>query len=75
MLCFGLSLMLLACGEKQGPSSTPMVSTEAGKASSTPMVSAEAGKAIVSKNCVGCHGLDGKGVTPDIPNLAAQIET
>ena len=33
-----------------------------------------AGKEIASKTCVACHGLDGKGVTSDIPNLAAQVE-
>lgn len=33
-----------------------------------------AGKKIAEKNCVGCHGLDGKGANDDIPNLAAQVE-
>jgi len=31
-----------------------------------------AGKAIADKECKGCHGLDGKGVAPGIPNLAGQ---
>lgn len=35
----------------------------------------EAGKKIVQADCVGCHGLDGKGANDDIPNLAAQVET
>ena len=34
----------------------------------------DAGKKIVEKSCVGCHGLDGKGATDDIPNLAAQVQ-
>jgi cytochrome c553 len=33
-----------------------------------------AGKAIVDKECKACHGLDGKGVAPGIPNLAGQRE-
>jgi cytochrome c553 len=31
-----------------------------------------AGKAIAEQQCKGCHGLDGKGTAPGIPNLAAQ---
>jgi cytochrome c553 len=31
-----------------------------------------AGKAIAERECKGCHGLDGKGVAPAIPHLAAQ---
>ena len=33
-----------------------------------------AGKAIAERSCKGCHGLDGGGVAPGIPNLAAQRE-
>lgn len=33
-----------------------------------------AGKAVAEKECKTCHGLDGKGVAPAIPNLAAQRE-
>ena len=33
-----------------------------------------AGKLIAERDCKGCHGLDGKGVAPAIPNLAAQRE-
>lgn len=32
----------------------------------------DAGRAIVAANCTGCHGLDGRGKTAEIPNLAAQ---
>jgi len=31
-----------------------------------------AGKAIAERECKGCHGLDGKGAAPGIPNLADQ---
>ncbi|MDP2620051.1 MAG: c-type cytochrome [Hyphomicrobiales bacterium] len=33
-----------------------------------------AGKVVVEAQCVGCHGLDGRGVAPAIPDLAAQTE-
>jgi cytochrome c553 len=33
-----------------------------------------AGRAIVERACKACHGLDGKGVAPAIPHLAAQRE-
>jgi cytochrome c553 len=33
-----------------------------------------AGKAIAETQCIGCHGLDGKGKAHGIPNLAAQVE-
>lgn len=34
-----------------------------------------AGKALAQKSCSNCHGMDGRGVKDNIPNLAAQIET
>lgn len=33
-----------------------------------------AGKAIAETQCIGCHGLDGRGKAHGIPNLAAQVE-
>lgn len=33
-----------------------------------------AGKELAQKNCSACHGMDGRGVEDDIPNLAAQVE-
>lgn len=37
-----------------------------------PTVDIAAGKAIVKVDCSGCHAMDGRGATGDIPNLAAQ---
>ncbi|MDH3235023.1 MAG: c-type cytochrome, partial [Alphaproteobacteria bacterium] len=34
----------------------------------------DAGKAFAQAQCVSCHGLDGSGVAPGIPDLAAQEE-
>ena len=31
-----------------------------------------AGKIVAERECKGCHGLDGKGTAPGIPNLAGQ---
>ena len=33
------------------------------------------GKTLAQKSCSSCHGMDGRGVKDNIPNLAAQIET
>ena len=57
-----LSLTLLGCSEKPAPSAT------------APAGDAAAGKIIAQRECKACHGLDGKGVAPAIPNLAAQRE-
>ncbi len=61
-LCFGITIALFGCGEKQQPSSSSAANPGMGKT-------------LASKNCVACHGMDGKGVTSDIPHLAAQAET
>jgi cytochrome c553 len=37
-----------------------------------PVADIEAGRAIAEADCAGCHGMDGRGVESDIPNLAAQ---
>ena len=55
-----LSFALMGCTENKGPSAKPATGDAA------------AGKVIAERNCKGCHGLDGKGVAPGIPNLAAQ---
>ena len=40
--------------------------------SAGPVIDLVAGKAIAEEDCSGCHGLDGRGNTSKIPNLAAQ---
>jgi len=40
--------------------------------SSDPLVDLAAGKAIAEADCSGCHGMDGRGETAEIPNLTAQ---
>lgn len=55
-----LALALMGCGEKTAPSAK------------TAAADLGAGKAIAERDCKACHGMDGKGVAPAIPNLAAQ---
>lgn len=50
--------ILAACAEDREPPSS--------------LVDPAAGKAIAEENCSGCHALDGRGKTAEIPNLAAQ---
>ena len=56
-ICLGLCLV--SCSPEQEPP-LPAVADAAD------------GKAIVEANCTGCHALDGRGKTAEIPNLAAQ---
>lgn len=56
-----LPLALIGCGDEE----------EAG----APPADIAAGKAVVEARCVGCHGVDGRGVAPGIPDLAAQTES
>ncbi len=58
-----LSLTLMGCTDKAGPTVAKI-----------PPGDAAAGKIIAERGCKGCHGLDGKGIAPAIPNLAAQRE-
>jgi len=50
--------LLAACGRESEPSK--------------PVIDIAAGKAIAEADCSGCHGMDGRGETAKIPNLAAQ---
>jgi cytochrome c553 len=54
-----LSVALIGCSEQ-------------GKSNKQAKADIQAGKAIVDKECKACHGLDGKGTAPGIPNLAGQ---
>ena len=53
-----LPLVLVGCGES--------------KQASVPPADIDAGKAVAQAQCVGCHGVDGQGAAPGIPDLAAQ---
>jgi cytochrome c553 len=61
-ILFGLvlSTALAGCSQKQETAPAP------------PAGDVAAGKIVAEKNCKACHGLDGKGIAPGIPNLAAQ---
>ena len=59
-----LSVTLIGCTNKTAPA--PQAQAQAGNAA--------AGKVIAERDCKACHGLDGKGAAPGIPNLAAQRE-
>ena len=75
LLAVVLSVALAGCSEKREPAPT---SSSAGKAA--PMAEkpsagdAKAGQAVAERECKACHGLDGRGVAPGIPHLAAQRE-
>jgi cytochrome c553 len=63
-LALGLAVLALLGGcDGKGPAATR---PQAGDR--------EAGKAFAERECKGCHGLDGKGIAPAIPHLAAQRE-
>ena len=58
-----LSLLVAACGKEPAP-----------EPAAPPKVDLTAGKAVAEGKCFSCHGLDGKGTGPDIPNLGGQKE-
>ena len=74
-----LSAALAGCTEQResapkGPSTgkaAPAATTPADKA---PAGDDAAGKVVAERECKACHGLDGRGVAPGIPHLAAQRE-
>jgi cytochrome c553 len=61
LLAVFLSVTLIGCSDGGAP----------GKPSAADI---SAGKNVADKECKGCHGLDGKGIAPGIPNLAGQRE-
>ena len=61
-----LAAMLVGCSEKKSAGD---------KGAEKPVaVDLAAGKAIAEKTCAPCHGLDGKGKAPGIPNLGGQLD-
>jgi cytochrome c553 len=60
-----LSAALVGCTDKDQSTAKPAMDKQA-------VADISAGKAIAERDCKACHGLDGKGAAPGIPNLAAQ---
>jgi cytochrome c553 len=60
LMCI-LPLVLIGCGEEKEEAKV-----------APPDIGA--GKSVAQSQCVRCHGLDGKGTAPGIPNMAAQVE-
>jgi cytochrome c553 len=67
MLGIALSAALISCTDKEGSSAKSTTEKQAA-------ADVGAGKAFAERECKGCHGLDGRGAAPAIPNLAAQRE-
>ena len=63
------SAVLVGCSENKDQTPAKAAAALAGKQVAE---DASAGKAIAERDCKACHGLDGKGVAPGVPNLAAQ---
>lgn len=61
-----IAALLAGCTEQEKSS--------AGTAPVKPAGDAKAGKAVAERECKACHGLDGRGLAPGIPHLAAQRE-
>ena len=55
-----LPLLLVGCADNQE--------------AKTAQPDVNAGKAMAKAHCAACHGLDGRGVAPGIPHLAAQVD-
>ncbi len=62
-----LAAMLVGCSDNKPAG-------DKGGADKPVAVDLAAGKAIAEKTCAPCHGLDGKGKAPGIPNLGGQSE-
>ncbi len=68
IFAISLSVALFGCADKGAP---PAKST----AKAPVAADLVAGKTLAERECKGCHGLDGRGTAPAIPNLAAQRES
>jgi cytochrome c553 len=58
-----LALLVAGCEQPAAPKAA------------APKGDAAAGKTFAERECKACHGVDGKGIAPAIPNLAAQRES
>ena len=59
LLAMFVSVVLIGCSDESTPSKQSAADIRAGRI-------------VAEKECKGCHGLDGKGTAPGIPNLAGQ---
>jgi cytochrome c553 len=59
LLALFLSVALIGCSDQSGPDKQTAEDIRVGRG-------------VAERECKGCHGLDGKGVAPGIPNLAGQ---
>jgi cytochrome c553 len=66
ILGIALSALVASCSEQEKTPSALAIAKPAGDA--------VAGKVVAERECKACHGLDGRGLAPGIPNLAAQRE-
>jgi cytochrome c553 len=66
-LLIGIVLLaaLVGCTDKDQSTAKPATEKQ-------PAADVDAGKVFAGRDCKACHGLDGRGVAPGIPNLAAQ---
>jgi cytochrome c553 len=77
MVRFSLGVLLLAallaCGDRQ-PASPKSVAEKPAEKAATESVATDpaAGKSIAQRHCFECHGADGAGAAPGIPQLAQQ---
>jgi len=67
ILAVALSVALIGCAGKEESPAAPTPE-------SLPAADVNAGKVLAERDCKGCHGLDGRGTAPGIPDLAAQQE-
>src|SRR3970040_2379163 len=76
LLAIVLSVLLVSCKDSKEPAvKTPSAEKTVGTpAEKSPAGDATAGKAVAERDCKACHGMDGRGVAPGIPHLAAQRE-
>lgn len=65
-LVIAVSAALVGCTQRNEPTAGAPAPAK------PPAADAAAGKVVAERDCKACHGLDGKGVAPGIPNLAWQ---
>jgi len=61
LICLSMFAAIAACTKQQD---VPQLSADL-----------DAGKTFAGESCAGCHGVDGDGVAPGIPDLANQVES